>query len=281
MNDQNKLAILGLVNSLNSNMDGLKLVMRNAFKTIYSDKWKQEEEQFDAISRDILTGHKNGDSNRVSNAIKNLKTFLMMDSNGNSTKLSDVNLRSYMSNSNGRYYGPNFVEFINLLKKVDLDATGSMQSNAPVAKPPVSSTYTESYNNSETSNSNNKSSNMIIIEHPLTGEKLQVANKKFEYGLKWHEAKKACKELGNGWRLPSIDELKAMYQQLYLKGEGNFVEQRSKNAGIQFWSSTEYDSTSALMYYFDISIDDDRFDDKKTSDCDKECNSDVRAVRSL
>jgi hypothetical protein len=35
--------------------------------------------------------------------------------------------------------------------------------------------------------------------------------------MTWEDAKRACSELGSGWRLPNIDELKAMYLQLYEK----------------------------------------------------------------
>ncbi|MBM3936200.1 MAG: DUF1566 domain-containing protein [Sphingomonadales bacterium] len=38
----------------------------------------------------------------------------------------------------------------------------------------------------------------------------------------WKEAHSLCNHLGNGWRLPSKDELDAMYTQLHLKGQGIF-----------------------------------------------------------
>jgi hypothetical protein len=87
---------------------------------------------------------------------------------------------------------------------------------------------------------------MIIIEHPITGDKIQVANKNFDNLLTWHEAKKACKELGNGWRLPSMDELKTIYKQLHIIGKGNF----EVGEAYGYWSSTELDSEFACYLDF-------------------------------
>lgn len=47
---------------------------------------------------------------------------------------------------------------------------------------------------------------MLEIEHPLTGDKLQVANQDFSNRMTWDMAIRACNELGGGWRLPSVEE---------------------------------------------------------------------------
>ena len=57
---------------------------------------------------------------------------------------------------------------------------------------------------------------MLTIEHPLTGEKFQVANKDFSDKMTWKDAIDACKNLGSGWRLPTKEELEAMYEELQL-----------------------------------------------------------------
>ena len=63
------------------------------------------------------------------------------------------------------------------------------------------------------------------------GETIEVANKDFTNVMNWWDAIKACKKLGNGWRLPSIDELGAMYEQLHKQDKGNFKNE-------WYWSSS-------------------------------------------
>jgi hypothetical protein len=85
---------------------------------------------------------------------------------------------------------------------------------------------------------------MLEIKSPITGELLQVAENDFEYKMTWYQAKNACNDLGNGWRLPTIEELKAMYKQLHKNGQGNFI------AECCYWSSTEYDGSDAWYFSF-------------------------------
>jgi hypothetical protein len=42
--------------------------------------------------------------------------------------------------------------------------------------------------------------------------------------MTWQEAISACNGLGSGWRLPNKEDLKAMYEQLHGKAQGNFKE---------------------------------------------------------
>ena len=55
-----------------------------------------------------------------------------------------------------------------------------------------------------------------------SGERLQVANEDSRQQMSWSKAKEVCANLGNGWRLPTKEELVTMYKQLHLKGRGNF-----------------------------------------------------------
>jgi len=75
----------------------------------------------------------------------------------------------------------------------------------------------------------------LYIKSPITGEQIQVAENDFSDMMPWDEAMSACEELGNGWRLPSLDELMAMYEQLHKHGKGNFKDE-------YYWSSSKDNS---------------------------------------
>jgi len=64
----------------------------------------------------------------------------------------------------------------------------------------------------------------------IVGEPIQIAKEDFPEEMNWYDAKKACDNLGDGWRLPTIFELRMMYEHLYLEGKGNFTHQH-------YWSS--------------------------------------------
>jgi uncharacterized protein (TIGR02145 family) len=105
----------------------------------------------------------------------------------------------------------------------------------------------------------------LEIEHPITGAKLVVANQDFSMEMTWLDAQSACEELGNGWRLPSIDELQAIYDQLHEEGQGNFKDKI-------YWSSTEDDAEYAKNFWF--SSGDPDYESKDVPNY-------VRAVRDL
>jgi hypothetical protein len=78
---------------------------------------------------------------------------------------------------------------------------------------------------------NRKSDEVLEIKCPKTDVRIQVADHDFEYRMDWNRAKSVCNQLGNGWRLPSKQELRLMNDELHKKGHGNF------NSEI-YWSST-------------------------------------------
>jgi hypothetical protein len=59
--------------------------------------------------------------------------------------------------------------------------------------------------------------------------------------MNWEDAKKACADLGDGWRLPTKFELNLLYENK--EKIGGFV----KN---YYWSSTEIDLNNAWVQYF-------------------------------
>jgi hypothetical protein len=63
---------------------------------------------------------------------------------------------------------------------------------------------------------------MFLLKKPRTGELLLVGGEDFLHKLEWDQAVSACKNLGDGWRLPTKLELQLMHKELYLSGTGNF-----------------------------------------------------------
>ena len=84
---------------------------------------------------------------------------------------------------------------------------------------------------------------MLEIKSPITGEQLQVAENDFENGMNWSIAKDACKDLGNGWRLPTKSELELIFRELHLLGKGNFKLN-------YYWSSSQHDGDSSWNFGF-------------------------------
>jgi hypothetical protein len=104
-----------------------------------------------------------------------------------------------------------------------------------------------------------------IIGKPVTIGNLVVAQNDFPNSMTWDNAKKACAKLGNGWRLPTKNELNTLYQ--------------NKNA-IGYYSDMNYYWSSSVDYYnyfVDIQFFLTGFQGfaSKSRDCR------VRAVRSL
>ena len=72
-------------------------------------------------------------------------------------------------------------------------------------------------------------------------DSIEIAQFDLPTEVTWYNAKRECKELGKGWRLPTKDELDKMYNNKDLIG--NFVNNN-------YWSSTEYNSDYAWMQVF-------------------------------
>ena len=77
-----------------------------------------------------------------------------------------------------------------------------------------------------------------IIGNPIKIKNLEFAEKDFPDSMNWNDAEKVCTELGNGWRLPNVNELNTLFQNI--NKISGFVEK-------YYWSSTEGD-TKDLMW---------------------------------
>ena len=80
-----------------------------------------------------------------------------------------------------------------------------------------------------------------IIGTPVKIGNLEVAQRDFPNRMEWNAAVKACSDLGNGWRLPTRDELNLLY--VNREKIGYF-------ANNDYWSSTEVDADNAWRQYF-------------------------------
>lgn len=84
----------------------------------------------------------------------------------------------------------------------------------------------------------------LAIKHPISGTDLQVANNDFPNKMDWDEATSFCQNIGNGWRLPNIEELEAMCYQLHWNGKGDFKDG-------WYWSSSETSADYAWSLFLD------------------------------
>jgi hypothetical protein len=78
--------------------------------------------------------------------------------------------------------------------------------------------------------------NASIIDNSITFGNLIVAQNDFPEPMGWEDAKKACEKLGEGWRLPTKDELKILFRK------------KDKIGGLSdcyYWSSSEYGDDKA------------------------------------
>ncbi len=86
-----------------------------------------------------------------------------------------------------------------------------------------------------------------IIGTPFKIENLEVAQYDFPEEMTWEDALDACNKLGEGWRVPNRDELNTLYQNM--DKIGGFADD-------YYWSSTEYDLTSAWNRDFEYGYQD-------------------------
>ena len=104
-----------------------------------------------------------------------------------------------------------------------------------------------------------------IIGKTIKIGNLEVAKYDFPDKINWYGAYNACARIGDGWRLPTQDELNTLYQN---KNEiGNFSEDK------QYWSSTLSWNDDNMWLQF--------FDDGSQKFSSKDLMIYVRAVRSL
>ena len=86
--------------------------------------------------------------------------------------------------------------------------------------------------------------NNLIIGKTIKIERLEIAQNDFPNTMTWGDAKKACSNLGEGWRLPTVSELKILY---------HYKDDYLSNMSKAYWSSSDADYDYAVIpdFYFD------------------------------
>lgn len=76
--------------------------------------------------------------------------------------------------------------------------------------------------------------------------------------ITWERAMTMCEEKGNGWRLPTLIELRAIYMQVHKTGEDHFESN-------WYWSGTKNDDNDAWGFHFEYGIANNQYYDFKRS----------------
>jgi hypothetical protein len=109
-----------------------------------------------------------------------------------------------------------------------------------------------------------------VIGKPIKIGNLLVAENDFPDTMDWNEAKKACRALGKGWRLPTKSELNLLYNNKREEKIRGFVNGN-------YWSSTEAGYGAVWLQDFSSFRD----GGGGQGNLDKASNLNVRAIRSL
>ncbi len=114
----------------------------------------------------------------------------------------------------------------------------------------------------QSSNVRGVQSNHPVIGNPIKIGNLEVSQYDFPNYGNWNDAKEACANLGNGWRLPTKEELNYLYQNRDKIGYENDY----------YWSSTEGGNGNAWLQAFYNGMQ---------SNFDKRNKYGIRAVRDF
>jgi hypothetical protein len=63
---------------------------------------------------------------------------------------------------------------------------------------------------------------MKTIKNPISGEKIQLSEMDFPETMIFKDASISCKQLGQGWRLPSKYEWEVIFNELMKSGDKSF-----------------------------------------------------------
>jgi hypothetical protein len=98
---------------------------------------------------------------------------------------------------------------------------------------------------------------MDTIVMPITGKKVKIALTDFPKIMCWEDAHNACKALGKGWRLPTMDELEQIAKQLdEIGGFCSLENSAMDDLWYQcYWSSDRYGDCEDWYQYAQFTKD--------------------------
>ena len=118
-----------------------------------------------------------------------------------------------------------------------------------------------------------------VIGKPIRLQKFVVAQHDFPTMMSWDDATAACAKLGDGWRLPTKDELNLLYENKDKIGGFKDKVDGFKDGNFWcYWSSTNYIVFEESTHWYQNFISGSGVQFETTI---KESEYNVRAVRSL
>lgn len=97
-------------------------------------------------------------------------------------------------------------------------------------------------------------SQKCIIKKPYVMDSLLVSRQDLPNRLTFEEAKIACQELGDGWRLPTKQEMLKICENKKIKGFSSQIQLINdafyyEDNGLYYWTDQEYGSNYSWIYY--------------------------------
>jgi hypothetical protein len=121
--------------------------------------------------------------------------------------------------------------------------------------------------------SNNNTDYTNIIGKSIRIGNLEIAQYDFPETMNWGDGKKACEALGNGWRLPTKDELNLMFEN---------KDKIGVFSDYPYWGSAELDGIMNMQYFhFFIGNEYTGYKNNQGLVNQKYNHGAIRAVRSL
>ena len=89
------------------------------------------------------------------------------------------------------------------------------------------------------------------IGKPKKFDKIEIAQFDIPMNMTWEEADAVCASLGEGWRLPTLEELRNMYK--HRERIGDFiteVEKEEEEKWVYYWTSENYPADPDGQAYY-------------------------------
>lgn len=98
------------------------------------------------------------------------------------------------------------------------------------------------------------------IGKPKKFDKIEIAQFDIPMSMTWEEADAVCASLGEGWRLPTLEELKDMYK--HRERIGEFITEIEEDEAVEllyYWTSDDYPADPNGQAYY-VRFDNGHYD---------------------